>query len=173
MRVAASLTPLAVAALLTGCGSSSSSGTSSSITAASTSSAPAATSSSGAAGSGSGSGSGSALSMTESEFKIVPASPSVTHTGVVTITVKNTGTVVHALSVQAPGGIISTPDIAPGGTATLKVNLPKAGRYVFFCPIPGHRAAGMQGVLTVGSPHASSGSGGAAVSAASSSKSGY
>ena len=35
-----------------------------------------------------------------------------------------------------------------GGTKTLKLTL-KAGAYTFYCSVPGHRAAGMQGTLTV------------------------
>ena len=35
-----------------------------------------------------------------------------------------------------------------GNSAQLKVNL-KPGKYTFFCDIPGHRAAGMEGTLTV------------------------
>ena len=35
-----------------------------------------------------------------------------------------------------------------GASAQLKVNL-KPGKYTFFCDIPGHRAAGMEGTLTV------------------------
>ena len=65
--------------------------------------------------------------------------------------------------------------IAPGATATLTVDLTKTGHYTFYCPIPGHRAAGMVGVLTVEplAHAAGSGSGGAAVSSGSSSSSGY
>jgi uncharacterized cupredoxin-like copper-binding protein len=35
-----------------------------------------------------------------------------------------------------------------GGTKTLKLTL-KAGTYTYYCSVPGHRAAGMQGTLTV------------------------
>jgi len=139
MRRLALLAPFAVAAVIAGCGSSSSSSSSSA-----SSSNSAATSSV-----------GGQLTLSETEFKITPANPTVAHTGTITITVKNNGAVTHALSVQTPSGTVSTPHIAPGATATLKVNVTKAGRYTFFCPIPGHRAAGMQGVLIVGSASAS------------------
>lgn len=38
--------------------------------------------------------------------------------------------------------------ISPGALSG-KAKLPTAGNYVFFCDIPGHRASGMEGVLTV------------------------
>ncbi len=178
MRALALLVALAVAAALAGCGSSSSSSS------ATTSSSSAATSSTAASSSGSGSGASSAasgaggaeaLALSEKEFKILPAAPTLGHTGKVTITVKNTGAITHALAVDTPSGTVSTGNIAPGATATLTVDLTKTGHYTFYCPIPGHRAAGMVGVLTVEPlAHAAgsgSGSGGAAVSSGSSSKS--
>ncbi len=38
--------------------------------------------------------------------------------------------------------------VNPGGTSTVKVKL-KKGTYTFYCPFPGHRAAGMKGTLIV------------------------
>ena len=35
-----------------------------------------------------------------------------------------------------------------GGAQSKKIDL-KPGKYTFYCDIPGHRAAGMQGTLTV------------------------
>jgi uncharacterized cupredoxin-like copper-binding protein len=116
----------------------------------------------------SGGGGGGQLTLSESEFKISPASPAVAHTGTVTVTVKNTGSVTHALTVQMPSGPVSTGNIAPGASATLKVDATKAGKYTFFCPIPGHRQAGMQGVLVVGSGSGSGGAAGGATNASSS-----
>ncbi len=37
-----------------------------------------------------------------------------------------------------------------GGTQKLKIDL-KPGKYTFYCTYPGHRAAGMEGTLTVSS----------------------
>ena len=167
MRRVAQLAPFAVAALLAGCGSSSSSSSSSAPASSSSSAAPAASG-----------GGGNALTLSESEFKITPANPTVAKTGTITITVKNTGAVTHALAVQTPSGIVKTGKIAPGATATLTVDASKAGSYTFFCPIDGHRAAGMQGVLVVGSGSAAA-SGAASSSSSStststsSSKAGY
>ena len=39
--------------------------------------------------------------------------------------------------------------IAPGKTATLRVNFPVAGKYPYLCTVPGHAAAGMKGVFTI------------------------
>ena len=40
-------------------------------------------------------------------------------------------------------------DIAPGATEEVVINAP-AGTYEFYCNVPGHKAAGMLGTLTVG-----------------------
>ena len=39
-------------------------------------------------------------------------------------------------------------EASSGGSAELKVTL-KPGKYTFYCDIPGHREAGMEGTLTV------------------------
>jgi plastocyanin len=39
-------------------------------------------------------------------------------------------------------------EVTTGRTDSLRLRLP-AGRYVFYCDIPGHRAQGMEGTLTV------------------------
>jgi uncharacterized cupredoxin-like copper-binding protein len=162
------LAPFAVAALIAGCGSSST--TTSSGAAASSSAAATGTSSSSTAA-----GAGGGVSLSETEFKITPATPAVGKTGTVTITVKNSGKVTHALAVVTPAGVVKTGPIAPGATATLNVNAAKAGKYTFYCPIPGHRMLGMQGTLVVGGASASASAGGStpASSTSTSSSSGY
>lgn len=136
-----------VAAALAGCGSSSSSSSSSTASASSTASSSSTATASAAAAPAA---TGGTLTLNESEFKIDPATAHVAGSGAITLTVKNTGAVTHALTVQTPAGPVSTSNIAPGQTATLKVNIAKPGRYTFFCPIPGHEAAGMKGTLVVG-----------------------
>jgi uncharacterized cupredoxin-like copper-binding protein len=44
--------------------------------------------------------------------------------------------------------VLGATKIIPKGTATTSFNL-KPGTYTFFCQVPGHRQAGMQGTLTV------------------------
>jgi uncharacterized cupredoxin-like copper-binding protein len=150
---------LFAAVLLAGCGSSSSTSSSASTAsgAGSTSAStppPAPTSASG-------------LALSETEFKITPPTATA-KVGTTTIKVTNDGKITHVLAVQTPAGLVKTGDIAPGASATLVVHLMKAGKYTFFCPIPGHRQAGMVGTLVVGSSAAAStGSSGAATTSSS------
>ena len=55
----------------------------------------------------------------------------------------------HNVNVESSSQAIvgSTPTFK-GGSKTLIADL-KAGTYKFFCSVPGHRAAGMEGTLTV------------------------
>ncbi len=155
---------LVFAALLAGCGSSSTSSPSTAANTAASTSSTSAPSSGSAVSSTSASKSSSSehLTLSETEFKIIPASAALAHAGPVTITVRNTGKITHVLALQTPAGVLHTPAIAPGASATLKVDLAASGSYTFYCPIAGHRQAGMQGTLVVG--HAASGAAGASTS---------
>jgi uncharacterized cupredoxin-like copper-binding protein len=99
------------------------------------------------------------VAISESEFKLDPSSPQVSKAGSVTFQVKNAGATTHALAVVGPGGVVKTAPIAPGKSATLQVDLSKAGTYQMYCPIDGHRGMGMNGAIKVGSG-GSGGSGG-------------
>ncbi len=72
--------------------------------------------------------------------------------GPVTIVFTNDSGIDHNLALQegtgATGTIVGATPIFSHGTHTLSVTL-KAGKYTFFCQVPGHRAAGMYGTLTV------------------------
>jgi plastocyanin len=69
--------------------------------------------------------------------------------GSVSIAFSNASPVAHNLSVESSGGkVIGATAIFTGGTKILPLNL-KPGTYKFFCSVPGHRAAGMEGTLTV------------------------
>lgn len=65
----------------------------------------------------------------------------------VTITLTNNGVLQHDLVIE--GTDYATDLLDSGESAELIVNLP-AGEYAYFCSVPGHREAGMQGTLTVG-----------------------
>jgi uncharacterized cupredoxin-like copper-binding protein len=96
-------------------------------------------------------GGSSAVKLSATEFKFTPSDPSVKKTGPVTFTVSNDGQTTHALEVEGPGEEKKTSDIAPGKSATLKVDLSKDGKYEFYCPIDGHKQQGMKGEIKVGS----------------------
>ncbi len=70
--------------------------------------------------------------------------------GKVTIQFTNGSPLAHNLTIQqgTSGAIIGATPTFQGGSKTLTVNL-KAGTYTYFCTVPGHRMAGMQGTLTV------------------------
>jgi uncharacterized cupredoxin-like copper-binding protein len=68
--------------------------------------------------------------------------------GTVTITMNNPAPLEHGIAVEGNGVDKDGKIVGQGGTSVLAVQL-KAGKYTFFCPVPGHRQAGMQGTLTV------------------------
>jgi plastocyanin len=69
--------------------------------------------------------------------------------GAVSIAFTNSSPVGHNVTVESSSGspVGATPTFT-GGSKTLKLNL-KPGTYKFFCSVPGHRMAGMEGTLTV------------------------
>lgn len=64
----------------------------------------------------------------------------------VTIHITNNGATAHNFSIDELK--INTGDVAAGAAIDVKINAP-AGKYTYYCDIPGHRAAGMEGVLTL------------------------
>ena len=70
--------------------------------------------------------------------------------GKVTLDMANPGTsgLPHAIAVEGNGVDKDGATAQPGGSSTVTVTL-KPGTYQFYCPIPGHKAAGMEGTLTV------------------------
>jgi plastocyanin len=70
--------------------------------------------------------------------------------GKVTITMTNMSPVGHNITVQkgTSGAVLGSTPTFMGGTKSVSLNL-KAGTYTFYCSVPGHRAGGMVGTLTV------------------------
>jgi uncharacterized cupredoxin-like copper-binding protein len=60
----------------------------------------------------------------------------------------NPAPVPHAIAVEGNGVDKDGSTVQMGGKSTVTANL-KPGKYTFYCPVDGHRAAGMQGTLTV------------------------
>ena len=68
--------------------------------------------------------------------------------GKVTITMDNPSPVPHAIAVEGSGLDKKGQTVQMGGKSTVTVTL-KPGKYTFYCPVDGHKQAGMQGPLTV------------------------
>ena len=70
--------------------------------------------------------------------------------GKVTIALTNMSPVGHNITIQqgTSGAILGATPTFQGGTKSVSVTL-KPGKYTFFCSVPGHRAGGMVGTLTV------------------------
>jgi uncharacterized cupredoxin-like copper-binding protein len=67
--------------------------------------------------------------------------------GDVTFKFSNPSHTAHAFEIEGHGVEQETKTIT-GGTASVSVKL-KPGKYEFYCPVDGHKAAGMKGTLTV------------------------
>jgi plastocyanin len=69
--------------------------------------------------------------------------------GSVTVELTNDSSVPHDVQIEGPDGDLGgTETISDGDTAEVTVDL-EAGDYTFYCSVPGHREAGMEGTLTV------------------------
>lgn len=84
---------------------------------------------------------GSALAYTTKE--------ATAEAGTDTINFTNVQATPHDVAIEDDGGEeVGKTDVISEGTASAKVKL-EPGTYTFFCTIPGHREAGMEGTLTV------------------------
>jgi plastocyanin len=144
------------------CGSSGTSSTSSSTPAATgtsssaatgtgTSSSPATSTSSRAAAAAGTGGSHVLTQAADPNGQLMFTKKSLTaKAGTVTIAFTNKAPEQHNFTIQqgTNGPVVGATPTFTGGTKTLTVKL-KAGTYTFYCSVPGHRMAGMQGTLTV------------------------
>lgn len=85
------------------------------------------------------------VTVTATEFKFKLSRKTVP-VGVVEFRVVNKGRIAHDFKIAGR----KTPLIRPGKSATLRVVFKKKGRYAYLCTVRGHAAAGMKGVLAVG-----------------------
>jgi FtsP/CotA-like multicopper oxidase with cupredoxin domain len=88
---------------------------------------------------------GQTITASLSEYKIALSADQVVPNSKIAIT--NGGTMAHNLGVK--GTDLVTPNIPPGGTATLDLSSLQPGQYTIYCEIPGHAPAGMTTSLTI------------------------
>jgi plastocyanin len=69
--------------------------------------------------------------------------------GTVTVEFDNPQALTHDVAIEDSGGReVGKTELIADGSDTTTVNL-KPGTYTFYCTVPGHREAGMEGTLTV------------------------
>jgi plastocyanin len=69
--------------------------------------------------------------------------------GKVSIDFTNTAPLGHNVTIaSSSGAVVGATPTFQGGSKTVSLNL-KPGTYKFYCSVPGHRMAGMEGTLTV------------------------
>ena len=68
--------------------------------------------------------------------------------GKVTLVMANPSGLQHAIAVEGHGIDKDGKTVTKGGTSRVTVKL-KKGTYTFYCPVDGHKAAGMKGKLVV------------------------
>jgi plastocyanin len=135
---------------LAGCGSSSSSPSSTASSTPSTSASTTAStpSSSTATGPSTATQTLSLAANPEGQLKYNTTSLTA-NAGKISIDFSNMAPLSHNVTVESSAGkILGATPTFNGGSKTLSLNL-KPGTYKFFCSVPGHRMAGMEGTLTV------------------------
>ena len=68
--------------------------------------------------------------------------------GKVTVVMDNPSSLPHAIEVEGKGQELKGDTVTKGGVSKVSGTL-KPGTYDFYCPVDGHKAAGMKGELTV------------------------
>jgi plastocyanin len=68
--------------------------------------------------------------------------------GTVTVTFTNPGALEHNVTIAQGSSVLGATPTFTGGSRKLTLTL-KPGSYTFYCSVPGHRAAGMEGTLSV------------------------
>ncbi|HSZ13849.1 MAG TPA: plastocyanin/azurin family copper-binding protein [Solirubrobacteraceae bacterium] len=138
---------------LAGCGSSSTTTSNTSSTPAATTTSPTSTPATTAATTpaSTGAAASSALSLEanpEGQLKYNTTALTA-KAGKVSIDFTNSSPLGHNMTIESSAGkVVGATPTFQGGSKTLALDL-KAGTYKFFCSVPGHRMAGMEGTLTV------------------------
>ena len=103
----------------------------------------------GAATTGGGGGGAAALKVTADSTGQLAWKPTSLQAkaGEVTVELDNPAPVPHNIEIEG-NGVEEVSDTISQDTATVTASL-KPGKYVYYCNVPGHREAGMEGNLTV------------------------
>ncbi len=81
------------------------------------------------------------------QLKFLASSASAS-SGKVALRMRNMSSVPHDIAISGGGVNQIGQVVSSGGVSTVSASL-KPGKYTFYCSVPGHRAAGMAGTLTV------------------------
>ncbi|HEX3608535.1 MAG TPA: plastocyanin/azurin family copper-binding protein [Solirubrobacterales bacterium] len=147
MKKVAALLALALASVaLVACGSSSESSSTTTATSGSESSSGA----SGGAKEESGGGGSTLKIEADPNGELAYTTKTATaKAGKVTVDFNNPQELTHDVAIESSSGEeVGATELIAGGEDSTTVNL-KPGTYHYFCTVPGHREAGMEGVLTV------------------------
>ncbi len=90
------------------------------------------------------------ISVSLKEFAISPSTIQAAAGAPIQLTVTNGGGSPHALALAVGAKTYQTAQIEAGGSATLSLPALKEGSYNAWCPVPGHKEAGMVATLVVG-----------------------
>jgi plastocyanin len=108
---------------------------------------PTATATKAAASSGGGGGENITIAADKSALKFNKTTLDA-KAGKVTITMDNPSDIPHAVAIEGNGVDVDGNTVGKGGVSTVAANL-KPGKYTFYCPVDGHKDAGMKGTLTI------------------------
>ncbi|MBA3864843.1 MAG: cupredoxin domain-containing protein [Solirubrobacterales bacterium] len=152
-KVAVAFALVLTSLALVACGSSSSSSSSESTSPETTSESGAAAGGEEGAGQeaeGGSAGSASALDIETASSGLAYSSKSATaKAGMVTVDFTNSQAIPHDVAIEDSGGeVVGQTELTSEGSESTEVEL-KPGTYTYFCTVPGHREAGMEGTLTV------------------------
>lgn len=146
-KVAVAFALVLASLALVACGGSSGSSSSAESSAAETTTE---SSGGGAEAEGGSAGSASALDIETASSGLAYSSNSATaKAGKVTVDFTNPQAISHDVAIESSGGeVIGQTETTAEGSDSTEVEL-EPGTYTYFCTVPGHREAGMEGTLTV------------------------
>lgn len=81
------------------------------------------------------------------DYEFSPAEVTAEPGETIRVVLRNEGKMQHDWVLE--GTDFRTELVSPGEEATVEVTLDEADEYAFYCSVPGHRALGMEGTLTV------------------------